>query len=107
MRLMEVSAARHSAPPAIHDHQAGRSSLTLYGVAAACAAFLITPAPFFWAPPLWVLALLAAPGQRQRHVIDGGRAAWPAVRDDPPPQLANDNHPPTAEEAEDHCRRAA
>lgn len=107
MRLKEASGARHSAPPVIHDQQVGRSSLTDYAVAAACAALLITPAPFFWTPPLWVLALLAAPSQRRPKAVEGDRAAWPALRDDPPPQPVNDNRPPTPEEAVERRRRRA
>lgn len=105
MRLNEASGVRRPTPPVSGDHQAERYSLKDYGTAAACAAFLITPAPFFWAPPLWVLALLAAPSRRRANVVDGGRTVWPAVQDNPPPLPANDNRSPRADEAEG--RRAA
>jgi hypothetical protein len=107
MRLNEASKMRRPTPPVIGDQQAERYSLKDYGTAAACAAFLITPAPFFWAPPLWVLALLAAPSQRRMKAVDGARAAWPAARDDPPPLPVNDNRAPTPEVAEQLHRRAA
>ena len=34
-----------------------------YAVAAAYTALLIAPAPFFWAPPAWVWALMSLPGR--------------------------------------------
>lgn len=107
MRLSEASKARRSTPPIIGDHQVERYSLKDYGTAAACAALLIAPAPFFWAPPLWVMVLLAAPGSRRPGAVDGGRTAWPAALNALPLLLANDNRPPMPDEVEVGDRRAA
>lgn len=57
-----------------------RWSVPDYLLAAAHAAVLIAPAPFFWAPPFWVVLLM-------------GRApSWSAgIGDAPPARVANDN----------------
>lgn len=55
----EPAASREPGPISQQRHWATPD----YLAAAACAAARITPAPFFWAPPTWVLGLLQAPGR--------------------------------------------
>ncbi|MEW5424069.1 hypothetical protein [Amorphus sp. 3PC139-8] len=52
-----------------------------YAVAAAYTALLIAPAPFFWAPPAWVWALMSLPGRPAEAArVDNLRAThWKAA----------------------------
>lgn len=59
-------------------HQRGqplRPGPAYYFVGAALTLALISPAPFFWAPPLWVIALMA-----RKPVEDGRRKPEAAAR---------------------------
>jgi hypothetical protein len=67
-----------------HARPAERRTDWDYLVAAAYTLALITPCPFFWNPPFWVLALLSGPASGRGHRLGrAGRAApvevgwWP------------------------------
>lgn len=63
-----------------------------YAVAAAYAALLIAPAPFFWAPPAWVLALMSLSGRPAEAVrVDSLRATHGKAGVRPAAAAANDN----------------
>lgn len=63
-----------------------------YAVAAAYTALLIAPAPFFWAPPAWVWALMSLPGRRAETArADSLRTTHRRVNVRPAAVAANDN----------------
>ena len=63
-----------------------------YAVAAAYTALLIVPAPFFWAPPAWVWALMSLPGRPAEAArVDNLRATHWKAGARPAAVAANDN----------------
>lgn len=63
-----------------------------YAVAAAYTALLIAPAPFFWAPPAWVWALMSLPGRPAAAArVDNLRATHWKAGARPTAVAANDN----------------
>lgn len=79
-----------------------------YAVAAAYAALLIAPAPFFWAPPAWVWALMSLPGRPAETArADGLQAKHRKKEVRPAAVAANDNAAAVLGKAPDRDRQCA
>lgn len=79
-----------------------------YAVAAAYAALLIAPAPFFWAPPAWVWALMSLPGRpAETASADGLQAKYGNVEVPSAAAAANDNVATVLGRPADRVRRSA
>lgn len=75
-----TAAPRVATPPRHTDASRPAWSDLDYVRAGAVTAFLIAAAPFFWAPPLWVWALVAprTDDRRHRHQVQAGNGFCPA-----------------------------